>query len=78
MSDNKQPFTQTQMLVEVSDKTGNQARATQDGSGDRLNVCQTRLGTFGLMICVDAFAKDQASDVGECCRLLRGFQYRGR
>ena len=26
--------------------------------GDRLNVCQTRFGTIGLMICADAFAKD--------------------
>lgn len=27
--------------------------------GDRLNVCQTPWGTFGLMICADATAKDQ-------------------
>ncbi len=27
--------------------------------GDRLNVCQTKFGTIGLMICADAFAKDQ-------------------
>lgn len=26
--------------------------------GDRLNVTQTEFGTFGLMICADAFAKD--------------------
>jgi len=26
--------------------------------GDRLNVCHTRFGTFGLLICADAFAKD--------------------
>ena len=28
------------------------------GHGDRLNVCPTPLGTFGLMICADATAKD--------------------
>ncbi len=28
--------------------------------GDRLNVCPTPFGTIGLMICADAFAKDQA------------------
>jgi len=28
------------------------------GQGDRLGVCQTELGTLGLMICADAFAKD--------------------
>ena len=27
--------------------------------GDRLNVCETELGTLGLMICADAFAQDQ-------------------
>jgi predicted amidohydrolase len=27
--------------------------------GDRLNVVQTPLGTFGLMICADAFARNQ-------------------
>jgi predicted amidohydrolase len=27
--------------------------------GDRLNVCQTKFGTIGLMICADAFARDQ-------------------
>jgi len=27
--------------------------------GDRLNVCPTPWGTFGLMICADAFAKDR-------------------
>jgi predicted amidohydrolase len=27
--------------------------------GDRLNVAETRLGTFGLMICADAFAPGQ-------------------
>ena len=27
--------------------------------GDRLNVCQTELGTIGLMICADGFAKDR-------------------
>jgi len=26
--------------------------------GDRLGVCHTELGTFGLMICADGFAKD--------------------
>ncbi len=26
--------------------------------GDRLGVCETEYGTFGLMICADAFAKD--------------------
>lgn len=26
--------------------------------GDRLNVCQTEFGTFGLMICADGFAHD--------------------
>jgi predicted amidohydrolase len=26
--------------------------------GDRLGVCQTEFGTFGLMLCADAFAKD--------------------
>ena len=26
--------------------------------GDRLGVCHTEFGTFGLMICADAFAKD--------------------
>lgn len=28
------------------------------GQGDRLNVARTELGTLGLMICADAFAKD--------------------
>lgn len=27
--------------------------------GDRLNVCHTELGTFGVMICADATAKDR-------------------
>jgi predicted amidohydrolase len=27
--------------------------------GDRLNVCQTELGTLGLMICADGFAHDR-------------------
>lgn len=27
--------------------------------GDRLGVCETEYGTIGLMICADAFAKDQ-------------------
>jgi len=29
------------------------------GQGDRLNVIDTEIGTLGLMICADAFAKDQ-------------------
>lgn len=37
--------------------------------GDRLNVCETEFGTFGLMICADAFAKDQV--------LLRSLAYMG-
>ncbi len=28
------------------------------GQGDRLGVCKTPWGTFGLLICADAFAKD--------------------
>lgn len=37
--------------------------------GDRLNVYSTEFGTFGLLICADAFAKDQA--------LLRSLAYMG-
>ena len=37
--------------------------------GDRLNVCATEFGTFGLLICADAFAKDEA--------LLRSLAYMG-
>jgi predicted amidohydrolase len=37
--------------------------------GDRLNVYRTEFGTIGLLICADAFAKDQA--------LLRSLAYMG-
>lgn len=37
--------------------------------GDRLNVCKTPFGTFGLLICADAVAKDLA--------LLRSLCYMG-
>ncbi len=34
--------------------------------GDRLGVCHTPLGTFGLMICADAFAKDHVLSRSLC------------
>ncbi|MFH1851776.1 MAG: carbon-nitrogen hydrolase family protein [Candidatus Neomarinimicrobiota bacterium] len=34
--------------------------------GDRLNVCHTELGTLGLMICADGFAKDQVLSRALC------------
>ena len=34
--------------------------------GDRLNVAQTELGTMGLMICADGFAKDQVLSRSLC------------
>ncbi len=37
--------------------------------GDRLNVCRTRFGTIGLMICADGFAKD--------CVVSRSLGYMG-
>ncbi|MCA9133223.1 MAG: carbon-nitrogen hydrolase family protein [Planctomycetales bacterium] len=34
--------------------------------GDRLGVCHTPLGTFGLMICADAFARDHVLSRSLC------------
>ncbi len=34
--------------------------------GDRLNVCHTRFGTIGLLICADAFAKDRVLSRSLC------------
>lgn len=35
--------------------------------GDRLSVAQTELGTLGLMVCADGFAKDQVLSRALCC-----------